>query len=234
MANTISKVVYGNKTLIDLTADTVTASSMLSGVKAHSKTGVQITGNIASKAAATYNTSATDQTISSGQYLNGAQTIKAVTTSNISAENIKDGVVVKVGDANSAGRIKNVTGTYKGTVTTDATATAANITSGKTAYVASGKVTGTYVPYISFTNKTIATSAWASDSTYRDYPYKATVTCSGATAEMFPYVEFSDADAKSNLFFEGAASGSNSVTVYASAIPSATITIPTITFYKRS
>lgn len=189
-----------------------------------------IGSGVTKKAATTYNTSTSDQTISSGQYLNGAQTIKAVTTSNISAANIKTGVVIKVGDANSAGRIANVTGTF----TSDANATAAQILSGKTAYVNGSKLTGSYVPYISFSNKTIATSAWASDSTYRDYPYKATITCSGATADMFPYVEFSEADAQSNLFFEGAASGSNSVTVYASAIPSATITIPTITFYKRS
>lgn len=66
------------------------------------------------KSAATYNTSTSDQTIAAGYYTTGTQTIKAVTTSNISAENIKSGVTIKVGDANSAGRIKNVTGTYTG------------------------------------------------------------------------------------------------------------------------
>ena len=67
---------------------------------------------VTKKAAATYNTSSSDQSIAANQYLNGAQTIKAVTTENISAGNIKSGVTVKVGDANNAGRIKNVTGTY--------------------------------------------------------------------------------------------------------------------------
>ena len=40
MANkNISKVVYGGKTLIDLTADTVTADKLLSTYTAHDKSG---------------------------------------------------------------------------------------------------------------------------------------------------------------------------------------------------
>jgi hypothetical protein len=100
--------------------------------------GSKITGTIASKAAATYNTSTSDQTISSGQYLSGTQTIKAVTTSNLSAGNIKAGVVVKVGDANSATRIANVTGTF----TSDGTAAAGHILKDKIAYVNGSKITG--------------------------------------------------------------------------------------------
>ena len=72
---------------------------------------VSLTASVTTKGAATYNTATSDQTIAAGQYLTGAQTIKAVTTSNITAANILKGVVVKVGDANNAGRIKNVTGT---------------------------------------------------------------------------------------------------------------------------
>ena len=72
---------------------------------------VSLTASVTTKGAATYNTATSDQTIAAGQYLTGAQTIKAVTTSNIVAGNILKGVVVKVGDANDAGRIKNVTGT---------------------------------------------------------------------------------------------------------------------------
>lgn len=40
----VSKVVYGNQTLIDLTGDTVTADTLLAGTTAHSKAGVQLTG----------------------------------------------------------------------------------------------------------------------------------------------------------------------------------------------
>lgn len=42
----VNKVVYGGDTIIDLTADTVTASSLLSGVTAHDKAGTQVTGTV--------------------------------------------------------------------------------------------------------------------------------------------------------------------------------------------
>lgn len=46
MANKyISKVVYGGNTIIDLTADTVTADKVLSGYTAHGKDGAPITGD---------------------------------------------------------------------------------------------------------------------------------------------------------------------------------------------
>ena len=44
MPNIINKVIYGGTTLIDLTADTVTASGLQSGLTAHDKSGAVITG----------------------------------------------------------------------------------------------------------------------------------------------------------------------------------------------
>ena len=41
-----NKIIYGNQTLIDLTQDTVTAASMLSGVTAHDCSGATVTGTI--------------------------------------------------------------------------------------------------------------------------------------------------------------------------------------------
>lgn len=119
----------------------------------------QITGTIKKKSSATYTPSQSDQTISSGQYLAGPQTIKG--DSNLTAENIKSGV-----------SIFGVTGTLEtggtGTDTSDATASASDILSGKTAYVNGEKVTGTissksaatYTPGTS--NQTIAAGQYLS------------------------------------------------------------------------
>lgn len=62
---TISKVVYGGKTLIDLTSDTVTADKLLSGVIAHDKSGAAITG------ACTFDADTSDATAASAEILSG-------------------------------------------------------------------------------------------------------------------------------------------------------------------
>lgn len=43
----ISKVVYGKTTLLDLTADTVSADKLAAGVTAHDKAGNAVTGTAA-------------------------------------------------------------------------------------------------------------------------------------------------------------------------------------------
>lgn len=45
MAQNVNKVIYGGRTLIDLTSDTVTADKILAGFKAHDKSGAPITGS---------------------------------------------------------------------------------------------------------------------------------------------------------------------------------------------
>ena len=44
MPEYVNKVVFGSDTLIDLTADTITAADLASGVTAHDKSGAPITG----------------------------------------------------------------------------------------------------------------------------------------------------------------------------------------------
>lgn len=90
--------------------------------------------------AATYNVSTSNQTIPAGKLTTGAQTIRAVTTSGIDAANIKSGAVIQVGDEGSAGRIKNVTGTFTNEAANPITA--ATVLSGKVGYVNGAKVTG--------------------------------------------------------------------------------------------
>lgn len=61
----ISKVVYGGKTLIDLTADTVTADKILSTYTAHDKSGAPIVGTC------TFNADTTDATATGAEILSG-------------------------------------------------------------------------------------------------------------------------------------------------------------------
>ena len=51
MANNpyVNKVIYGNQTILDLTADTITPSALQSGVTAHDKSGASITGTASLK-----------------------------------------------------------------------------------------------------------------------------------------------------------------------------------------
>lgn len=100
---------------------------------------------ITAKAAATYNTSATDQTISASQFLTGTQTIRAVTTTNLSAGNVKYNTVVQVGDSADSDRVTSVTGTFtsSSTVSTGQTAaTAGEILTGYSAWVDGAEVQG--------------------------------------------------------------------------------------------
>lgn len=84
----------------DTSDATATATDILSGKTAYVN-GSKVTGSISSKAAATYTPGTADQTISSGQYLSGAQTVKG--DANLVADNIKSGV-----------SIFGVAGTYNG------------------------------------------------------------------------------------------------------------------------
>lgn len=90
----------------------VTAGYVSSGTAGNSS--VSLTASVTTQGAQTIYPSTSDQTIAASRYLTGAQTIKAVTTSNLTAENIKQGVTVTVGDSADADRVASVTGTYSG------------------------------------------------------------------------------------------------------------------------
>ena len=89
---------------------------------------VALTASVTTKAAATITPGTTNQTITSGTYLTGTQTISG--DSDLVAANIKTGV-----------QIFSVTGSY----TSDATAAAGDIVNTKTAYVNGSKITGNLV-----------------------------------------------------------------------------------------
>lgn len=117
--------------------------------------------SISTQGASTYYVSTADRTIASSKWLTGAQTIKSVTTSNITASNIVSGVVVRVGDTGNASRILQVTGTAQtGTDTSDATLSNANqLISGVTAYAGGSKYTGTLVVHNYYTGNAVPGSS---------------------------------------------------------------------------
>lgn len=71
------------------------------------------TQQLSTQAAQTIHPASTDQSIASGKYLTGAQTIKAVTVSGLSADKVLQGTTVKIGDVDDDDRIANVVGTAK-------------------------------------------------------------------------------------------------------------------------
>lgn len=85
-----------------------------------------------------------------------------------------------------------------------------------------------------FSGKTIATTAWVSDSTYsaQGYVYRASVACAGVTASHRPDVAFSAADAVSGNFAPVAESYGGGVYIYCKTKPTDTVTIPSIVCIK--
>lgn len=81
----------GTAKFMDTSDATAVSGSMLSGITAYAN-GSKVTGNISSKAAATYTPSTADQTITAGQYLSGAQTIKG--DADLIPSNIRSGVTI--------------------------------------------------------------------------------------------------------------------------------------------
>lgn len=85
---------------------------------------------------------------------------------------------------------------------------------------------------LTFYNKSVSASSFASDSTYADYPYRAAVALSGVTSSMIPEVFFSLTDAVSANFAPVSAAYNGGVYIYAAEKPSVTISIPTIICWK--
>lgn len=81
----------GTAKFMDTSEGDAAAGDMLSGKKAYAG-GQLVTGNIQSKAAATYTPGTSDQTIQAGQYLAGAQTISG--DANLVSSNILKNVTI--------------------------------------------------------------------------------------------------------------------------------------------
>nr|DAZ43017.1 MAG TPA: Receptor Binding Protein [Caudoviricetes sp.] len=85
---------------------------------------------------------------------------------------------------------------------------------------------------LAFASTAVPVSAWAENSTYEDYPYRAAVALSGVTAAMIPEVVFGLAAMSENSFAPVAECYNGGVYIYAADVPESTITIPTIICWR--
>lgn len=85
---------------------------------------------------------------------------------------------------------------------------------------------------LTYTNKTVPVSAFVSNATYEDYPYRAAIALTGVTNTMIPEVMFGLADAVEGNFAPISETYMGGVYIYAADIPEAAITIPTIICWR--
>lgn len=92
--------------------------------------------------------------------------------------------------------------------------------------------TGVELKKLFFADTTVPAAAWAEDSTYEDYPYRAAVALSGVTAAMVPEVVFGLAAMADNSFAPVSECYNGGVYIYAADAPEAAVTIPTIICWR--
>ena len=85
---------------------------------------------------------------------------------------------------------------------------------------------------LKFSNVSVASSAFVSDSTYAGWAYRASVSLSGVTASYVAEVVFGMSEATSGKFAPVCDTYSGGVYIYASEAPSSSIVIPTILVWR--
>lgn len=176
MPQYVSKVIYGNETLIDLTSDTINASRILSGFTAHDSSGAPITGEC-NYDAYTGDANATVDDILSGKtaYKNGSKLTGAMPnigkqTSYLTAKG--SAVAIQAGYHDGSGTVA--------LATSDSTALiSSNIREGVTILGVTGTMSGSEdVKATSLSATPYTTSKIYQPSDLGDYNYFSQVTVS--------------------------------------------------------
>ena len=85
---------------------------------------------------------------------------------------------------------------------------------------------------LAFYNTTVSASAFIDDTTYTDFPFRASVALTGVLESMIPDIMLALADATSGNFSPVCECYNGGVYLYAASVPDADITIPTIICWK--
>ena len=85
---------------------------------------------------------------------------------------------------------------------------------------------------IRFQNVVVNASAWVADTTYTDYPYRASVALSGVDSTMFPEVVIDETDKGKYEFASSSDSYDGGIHLYASSIPENSITLRTVVCWR--
>ena len=91
---------------------------------------------------------------------------------------------------------------------------------------------GVELKKLQFNNATVPVSNFVDDTTYEEYPFRASVALEGVLSSMIPEVIFSLQDATSGLFAPVAESYNGGVHLYATAAPETDLMIPVIICWK--
>ena len=87
-------------------------------------------------------------------------------------------------------------------------------------------------PILTFGAQSVATSAWAADTTYEGWGFRAAVALSGVTADYVPSVTFGIVDATSGNLAPVADTYAGGVYIYAKEQPTAAVSIASVVCCK--
>ena len=80
---------------------------------------------------------------------------------------------------------------------------------------------------------TVLSDDWVSDTTYIDFPYKATISNANVTSNHTPFVVFSQESVSLGIYAQVADTSNGTISIYASEIPSSSTVVKTIVLIRR-